>query len=230
MDSTKEGFDEFARTHKAGFCKMPSGFSHLPVLTASKNFMVPSRVDCRDYFTPTEDQGDLPWCSAYAAAQWTENIRWRTKDCPEDVDPGWIYAFAKEVDGDPDSKGTTLTAVLEAVRSKYFDDNCSVKTIRPTRLAVKYALHKFGCILCGFNITSDWYSATKEDDIIHGTGESLGGHAVCAAGYDKNYLYIVNSWGAKWARYGHARVSWEVFDRQFLYGAVLSNALDGMTV
>lgn len=221
----------FAESHKVGFCKMPRGFSSMPFLGVPQKFMVPSRIDCRDLFTRTEDQGSKPWCAAYAAAQWAENVMWRVNDYPEEVDPAWIYQWAKAHDGNPTGSGTTLTAVLEALRVKMFKRECRVQVLRPNRLAFKYALHKFGCCLCGFDIDSSWWGLTKENPVVSGQGTPhCGGHAVCAAGYSKDYVYLVNSWGVDHGEYGHIKMPWAVFDKEIMYGAVLSNCLDGLKI
>lgn len=221
------------KPYKAGFCLKPKGFGRLPVLSASRKFFAPARVDCRDYMTPTEDQGDKPWCAAYAVANWAESMLWRRDDTFDQIKPEWIYAYAKEHDGMPDIEGTTLTAALEALRGSVFDrDVCKVKVVKPNRLAFKYAIHKFGAIVAGFNVSEKWYECTKDNCVISELGqENYGGHAVIVCGYDWDGVYIQNSWGAKdWGNYGFAKIVWDVFEKQVVYGAVLSNVLDGLTI
>lgn len=222
----------FFEVYKPGCCKMPKGFSHRAILTATSDFLAPSRIDLRDLCTPTEDQGPKPWCAAHAAAQWAENIEWRVSGRPGQIAPDWIYAWAKQHDGYPDEEGTTLTEALEALRGSVFDrDKCRVKVVRPNRLAVKFAIHKFGCVLGGFNIDGSWGLVSKDDPTVAGDGErNLGGHAVLICGYDKRGVWIQNSWGKDWGEWGFAKVPWAVFDAEFLYGAVLSNVLDDMTI
>ena len=228
-----DSFDyAFATRHPAGFCHMPKGFSHMATLSASPKFMAPSRIDLRDYCTPTEDQGVKPWCAAYAAAQWTENIKWRIRGYPVDVDPAPLYKWAKAHDGDPKGSGTTLNAVLGALKQEEFPgDQHEIKVLRPSRLAVKYALHKFGCALGGFNIDTSWWGVKTECPKITGEGTpNQGGHAVLLCGYDKEGVWIQNSWGKGWGEWGFAKIPWTVFDRQFMYGAVLTRALDGLSL
>ena len=224
--------EEFAKLHPVGFCKRPKGLNRLPALSASAQFMSPSRIDLRDYCTPTEDQGAKPWCAAYAAAQWAENIKWRLTDSPPNYDPAPIYRFAKSIDGDPQGDGTTLQAVLEYVRRNIFSNpGGKVMTIRPTRLAVRYAVHKYGCILGGFDIDSSWWGVKKDTPIITGKGAAhQGGHAVLICGYDKQGVWIQNSWGTKWGEWGFAKIPWDVFDSEFMYGAILSRVFDGMSL
>lgn len=221
------------RGFNAGFCLKPKYMNRMPTLAASGKFMAPSRVDCRDYMTPTEDQGSKPWCAAYAVANWAESMLWRRDDTFEQIKPDWIYAYAKEHDGMPDVEGTTLTAALESLRGSVFDrDVCKVKVVKPSRLSFKYALHKFGAIVAGFNVSETWYGCTRDNPVISSVGkESLGGHAVICCGYGKDGVYVQNSWGARgWGQYGFGQINWDVFDAQVSYGAVLSNVLDGLTI
>ena len=189
---------KFEQEHQVGFLKMPKGFSHLPSLSATRQFMAPSRIDLRDLCTPTEDQGSKPWCAAYAAAQWAENIKWRLTDCVEQIDPTPIYKYAKSIDGDPYGDGTTIPAVLEALKHiGVFGKECTVKVIRPSRMALKYAIHKFGCCLGGFGVSEEWWGVTKKSPVITGKKAYVnrGGHCVLVCGYDKEGIWIQNSWG-----------------------------------
>jgi len=239
-DSSKSAStdEEFAKLHKVGFCKIPTDIDELPALKASSSrFIAPATIDLRDYCTKTEDQGSKPWCAAYTAAQWCENIKWRINDYPENVDPTWIYSYAKSIDGDPKGDGTTLVAVLKALLyKKLFDEKlCKIKVISKgssARSNVKYAIHKFGCILGAFNITQEWYTVRNGNMSVKGINgyESVGGHAVLFCGYNRDGVIIQNSWGEGWGSYGFGLISWNAFDQQFLYAAVLSNALDGLTL
>ena len=229
----KSDIEEFAKKHPVGFCWKPKDFGRLAAMKATTQFMAPSRIDLRDYCTPTEDQGEKPWCAAFAAAQWAENIKWRLTDTPANYEPAPAYKYAKTIDGDPNGEGTSLNAVLEYVRKYLFADNpkCQVLVLRPSRLAVKYAIHKFGCALGGFDIDSSWWGVTKDTPVITGKGTpNQGGHAVLICGYDKQGVWIQNSWGKTWGEWGFAKIPWEVFDKQFMYGAVVSHVLDGMTM
>lgn len=230
---SEKDISEMMKTHRVGFCKVPKDLDALPSLKATPAFMAPKRVDLRDYCTPTEDQGNKPWCAACAATNWAENILWRKNDYIEQIKPEWVYLWAKQHDGDPDGDGTTLIAVLEALKSKgIFPVSCKTRVIRNSRLAVKYALHKFGAILAGFETTKEWYSCTKADPLIRYVANSgkLGGHAVLLCGYDKEGVFIQNSWGYGYAEWGFVKMTWECFDNTFLYGAVLDNCLDGMKI
>lgn len=223
--------EEMASRHPVGDLLVPRDLDELPVLRFSANqFVAPRTVYCMDYFLPSKDQGKKPWCAAYSAAAFLENILWRRDDVPQKVDPTWIYQWAKQNDGMPDVDGTTLVAVMKALLAhQCFDaSQCPVKVLR-TVDQVKYSIHKYGCCLLGLNISREWYSCNINKTAIYGqkgTDQTLiGGHAVVAGGMDSAGIYILNSWGEEWASYGRVLLTWEELGKQFIYGAVIENCL-----
>lgn len=240
----KDRVERFAKDHPVGFCTIPKSLGSLKKLDLSgRRFCAPKRVDLRDYCGPTEDQGKKPWCAAYSASSWAENILWRKRDYYEHIDPTWIYSWAKAHDGDPNGDGTTLVAVLDALRNKgVFDGTeCRTRVIGSDMESIKYGLHKFGAILCGFDVTREWYGCIDADHVAHDDSgnpiimgldrlPSIGGHAVLGCGYNSTGLMIQNSWGFDWGRYGFATIAWSEVARTFMYGAVLDHCLDGLEV
>ena len=233
MSKEEKGIDaaEMEKRHPVGDLIVPANLNALPVLRYShEQFVSPKTVYCMDYFLPSKDQGKKPWCAGYAAAAFLENILWRRNDFPQNVDPTWIYQWAKQHDGMPTADGTTLTAVLNALMSHqcFPADKCVVKVLR-TIDQVKYALHKYGCCLLGLNISREWYSCNKKKTAIYGQegcDQSLiGGHAVVAGGMDATGIYILNSWGEEWASYGRVTITWDQLRKQFIYGAIIENCL-----
>ena len=219
---------------KVGFCKVPDNLDELPSLCfANGMFKSPSTLDLRDYCTKTEDQGNTSMCAAYTAAGFAENILWRMTDVPQNIDPVKIYRYAKSIDGDPNGEGTTLTAVGQALLDNGIFDKtkCAMKVVRSEAL-VRYAIHKFGCCLGGFNITEEWYGCDRKHPMITGRmlNKTEGGHAVLICGYTRSSVIIQNSWGTEWGHYGFGMISWEAFRKQFMYGVCISNVLDGMTI
>ena len=211
----------------------PRNLEKYPMLEMAKGrFVAPETIDLRDYCTRTTDQGSKPWCAAYAAAGFVSNIIWRKEDIPPTIDAAPLYEIAKELDGEPNTDGTTLTAIYQAVLDKgYFDDTmCSVKVLR-NKEQVKYAVHKFGCCLLGMMVTKEWYYCNRNKTTISGkdptTNTPIGGHAVLCCGYNPDGIIIQNSWGVDWGSYGFALVTWDEFEREFSYGAVMDNCLFG---
>lgn len=223
---------EFVNSHKVGgWCKMPSGKAKMPALKFGR-LDVPKAIDNRCYCTAIEDQGSKPWCAAYTAAAFAENVLWRRDGKIRQVETEPIYRWAKAHDGDPNGDGTTLNAVLDALLAKkIFQNPCKVKTIWSVldkREDVKAAVHRFGCVLAGFNITTEWYDLANgcKKSVKGSTGNSLGGHAVLICGYDEGGVWIENSWGESWGEKGFGYIEWSAFDKQFVYGAVLTNCLN----
>ena len=231
--------EEFAKTHKLGYCKVPSDIDELPALSmiSGSRYVAPVEYDCRGLCTKTENQGSLPYCAAYACTNWAESQLWKLTDIPTEIDPVEVYQYAKTIDGDPNGEGTTLVAVLQYLLDNniFSKRNCSIKVIRRgtnSRNAVKYALHKFGSILGAFNCTTEWYDVNINKTCISGRGNyvSCGGHAVELCGYTKECVIIHNSWGTSYGRDGFCYMTWDEFDREWLYGAVLSGCLNGLTL
>ena len=229
---------DFVKAHPVGnFCRI-SGKAlkgTLPVLKLGQ-LDVPKAVDNRQYCTAIEDQGAKPWCAAYSAAAFAENVLWRKTGRIREVEPQDIYAYAKQHDGDPTGDGTTLDVVLDAlcVQGLFDAQTCKVKMVgrgwRGTDATdVKAAIHRFGCILGGFNITEEWYELAKKG-VTTVTGKpcaTLGGHAVLIVGYDKSGVWCENSWGKDWGDCGFGYISWKAFRDQFMYACVLTNCLNG---
>lgn len=206
-------------------------------LLASWGFRPPRELLLDGYCTPAEDQGSKPWCAAYAATSFGESVMWRKTGRPDQIDPGPVYAHAKSIDGDPDGDGTYLECALEGLKTVTRAlDGCDVRSFGNSRfglglgdglLEVKFAVHRYGCCLAGFDITDEWFS--PKDAVIRGTaGEKAGGHAVLVCGYDENGVLIMNSWGRAYGRDGKVYVSNSAFERQFMYGATLTRAFDGL--
>lgn len=215
--------------HRVGGLVVPDNIDVLPVLSARKEvFVAPRMVDLRDYCTKTQDQGNKPWCAAYAAVGFASNVLWRKDDYPRYFDPEPIYRYAKSIDGIPKTDGTTLVAALQGVlHENIFDAGmCSIKVLR-TIEQVKYAIHKFGCCLLGVMVSKEWYLCNSRKATISGkkNRELLGGHAVLACGFTPDGIIFQNTWGIPWGQYGFALITWGELEREFAYGAIPDNCL-----
>ena len=220
---------EYYRNYRLGCLLTPPNLEELPVLSFSRiAFVAPETIDLRDYCVRTPNQEDLPWCAAFAACSFASNVLWRKTDCALTFDPKPHYEYAKKIDGKPDEDGTTLVAVLQSLlyHNQFSSQHSQVKVLR-TKEQVKYAIHKFGCCLLGLMVTKEWYTCNSKKSTISGKNGSdfLGGHAVLACGYTRDGVIIQNSWGPEWGSYGFALITWEEFEREFSYGAVLDNCL-----
>ena len=144
---------DFIKAHKVGdWCKVSQAARRgaIPALKFGR-LDVPTAVNNRQYCTAIEDQGSKPGCAAYTAAAFAENVLWRKTGRIIQIEPDWIYDYAKKHDGDPQGDGTTLDCVLDALLYKgVFDKNtCKVRMVGRGWMGtdeqdVKAALHRFG--------------------------------------------------------------------------------------
>ena len=180
----------------------------------------PLKIDNRQLCTPTEYQGQDPWCVGYSVAQLLEALVWKYTGKLVNMDAGQIYAKAKEKDGRISVGGTYVDLGL----------NCGVKIcpepiiknwfmVKTSRSAddriVKRLLHMNDLAIAGFKITDGWYDPNP-DFTVSGSGTLLGGHAVLVCGYDEKGVYIQNHWGKDWGAKGFAIVPWNLYQRQLM--------------
>lgn len=240
FSTIKKGVDNMANKYAnmfvAGGLKVPEKILKKETFAAAMNFSAPTELDLRWYCTPVENQGNLPYCAAYSASSFAENILWRKRNYYTDIDPVPLYKYAKTIDGDPTGAGTLLECTMEALLAKgYFDkDICRIRQIGGSYFDngnvirdVKFAIHKYGVCMAGFNITSEWY-APKNNIIKGGKFMSEGGHAVIICGYSdlKKAFLIMNSWGNDYAEGGFVWISYDEFVKESMYFTVMTHVLD----
>lgn len=192
----------------------------------------PFRIDNRQLMSPTDNQKATPHCAAYSACTLAESIYWKRTGTLKQFDAHQVYALAKQLDGMEQTEGTRLECSLKAViqlcafenfhQIKYgtFWNTRTYKTIDQTKLLI----HKYDFLQAGFQIDEGWYDVTNNDFRIKQRGRSLGGHAVCIAGYDQEGVYILNSWGSVWGAKGYAIMPWETYLKELMYGAFVIGA------
>ena len=179
----------------------------------------PLKIDNRQLCSPTDYQGNMPWCVGYSCAQLLEAYIWKYKGVLKNLDAAQIYAKAKERDKMMNVGGTYVDLGLrcamelcgEELVSKWFMPKTSRSKSSQT---VKRVLHMNDFAIAGFSITQDWYHVTNEDFIIKGEEKTLGGHAVVICGYDQTGVYIQNHWGIGWGAKGFAILPWDLYERE----------------
>jgi hypothetical protein len=190
-------------------------------LKAPPGWDCPEHLDNSGYCTPLESQGNNPWCAAYSMAQLLTASYWREFHRKIDLPEGDIYAGAKRRDritGD----GTTLDAVMAAVDRHDFGLGVT-PTLAKERVLdapdVLFAVHKFGLVLVGMQISKGWDKLRPDGSIGNASG-TLGGHAVLVSGYDtvNGTIWGPNWWGRTWGRDGFWFMTIEQFAAQFAYG------------
>jgi len=192
------------------------------ILKAPSNFTAPAAIDNGEYVSAIRDQGQLPECAAYSESEVLAASYWRSKDVQAVFDADAIYKAAKKLDGDM-TDGTTLDAVLEAVRGASFTASGEIPTIIDGSLVsiddLQYAVHKYGFVWVGMQITQNWMSPDASGRIKDG-GAFIGGHAVVVVGYSATcrLVKILNSWGPDYGDRGFVYLSFEEFERELGYG------------
>lgn len=226
--------NDYSKRFVPGALRVPGELLKSRLFGAAKNFEPPKELILTGYCAPVDDQGAKPWCAAYAAANYAENVLWRRRGYHMELDPEPLYNYAKSIDGDPDGPGTYLECTLEALLTYgHFDASiCKIKTVggglfgnSGALVDVKYAIHKYGVCMAGFDITDEWYA--PKGGVVRGGGTKQGGHAVLVVGYDPDGVIIQNSWGRGYAHDGFVYLTNKAFGEQFIYAAFLSRALDG---
>lgn len=190
-------------------------------LKAPPGWDCPERLDNSGYCTPLENQGRNPWCAAYSMAQLLTASYWREFHVKKDLPEGDIYAGAKKRDRIP-GDGTTLDAVMAAADRHDFGLGV-IPTIAKERVLdvtdVLFAVHKYGLVLVGMQISKGWNKLAADGSVGNASG-SLGGHAVLVSGYDValRKIWGPNWWGRAWGREGFWVMTLDQFAAQFAYG------------
>ncbi len=67
----------------------------------------------------------------------------------------------------------------------------------------------------------DWNSAYNADKVTGilplPTGTYVGGHAICAVGWDKEGMWVKNSWGEDWGQAGHFKILFKDWPKHVIY-------------
>jgi len=144
----------------------------------------PDTLDLRDLVLKTENQGSTPTCAAHAATSWAENINWRKRGIIQNLDPYKVYNYAKTVDGYPGVDGSTLDAVLKGILYYNMVDNTGDIYCFSDISTLKKIIHKYGPCLVAFDVSDIWMDHYNKTVLSGKPGNSCGGHAITAVGYN----------------------------------------------
>jgi len=205
------------------------------ILKVSKRLYTPSSIDYSLEMTPVEDQGSEGSCVGHACdafKEWQERNDWHRVI---NLSPRFVYEEARKIDGLPNCfDGTNLRAAMKVLNKKGIckEETCPYVSNRPVTITqkmykealnyrikeywsirredIKGALVQNGPIAAGVPVYQNWFdSSVKETGIIPlPSGKSLGGHAICLAGYDGDYIKFKNSWGVDWGAQGYGYLPW----------------------
>jgi hypothetical protein len=200
--------------------------AYLPVVR------LPKRIDWAPKMSPVRHQGKEGTCVGFAIAtgmkEYQEMLDYQMLVI---LSPRFLYSEAKKLDRMPEAKGTTIRAGMQALKKKgvcreSFWPYQPNRSTRPKKGAssdakkfrvISYArmlnlnelrlcLATKGPCVIGIEVFKGMMKTKtgvvpmpKKDEV------SLGGHAICIAGYDdkKKLTKFKNSWSKKWGRGGY---------------------------
>jgi hypothetical protein len=190
-----------------------------PRMSAPVAWQCPAWLDNRPYMLPADDQGQTSTCAAHAMAGLIEAWRWRKTHTPSPVDAFALYAEAKKIDLDP-NPGTTFDAVFAAAKSMYLIPANAVLNRLASHADLRFALHRYGVVLVGFNVTPEW-QWPNYGGWIASSHKFIGGHGVVACWFDAAGFGFQNSWGKSWGTNGFGRMIWDEVPAQYLDGVAI---------
>jgi C1A family cysteine protease len=196
---------------------------------------LPTTADNRQFCAPIADQGQLGSCTAFSMVKGLrEYLQRKEGQAQTPLSPLFFYYQERAADGTIGSdSGSTLTEGMSVLQhigtspesddpyniaqfkvkpsAQAYSDAGAWKVKTTTQLAslddVKTALASGHAVSFGFTVYASFRNI-KADGLMPTPkrGESvLGGHAVCAVGYDdaKQVLIVRNSWGTSWGDQGY---------------------------
>jgi C1A family cysteine protease len=213
--------------------------AYLPVIK------LPKKIDYTPKLSPVRDQGDEGTCVGFACAVGMKEYQ-ELLDYEKllELSPRFVYSECKKIDGMPKEEGTTIRAAMRALEGKgvcqekfwpYQPHQKDKPKEGAAANAKKFCVMTYARIL---NLNELRLSLAAKGPCVIGvevfegmmktkTGlvplpkkneTALGGHAVCAAGYDdkKKMIKFKNSWSDKWGRKGYGFLHYAYIERYMM--------------
>ncbi|MEW6086784.1 MAG: C1 family peptidase [bacterium] len=214
--------------------------AYLPVVK------LPKKTDYTSKMSPVADQGDEGTCVGFAAAHGMKEYQ-ELLDYKKlvELSPRFIYSEARKIDKIPaDQEGATLRAAVKVLqklgvcREKFWpyaphqDDKAKpgvladAKKFRVTAYArildlfeLRSALATKGPGIIGVSVFEGMMKTKTGKVPMPKKGEkSLGGHALCAVGYDDTAKLVKfkNSWSAAWGEKGYGYLPYAYIEKYMM--------------
>lgn len=206
---------------------------------------LPHKIDWSQKMSPVRDQGQEGVCVGFATAsgmkEYQEFIDYGKLIL---LSPRFVYSEAKKIDGMPAVEGTTIRAAMQALQDRgacqekfwpyqaHQRDKAKKGAVHDARRfrIVTYArilnlrelclsLATKGPSVIGIEVFKGMMQTKTGLVPLPGKSEpSLGGHAICAVGFDdKNKLLkFKNSWSEKWGRKGYGYLPYTYIERYMM--------------
>jgi C1A family cysteine protease len=210
--------------------------AYLPVVKISK------RIDWTQRMSPVRDQGEEGACVGFATAagmkEYQELLDYRK---PIMLSPRFVYEEARKIDRALELEGATIRAAMKALKKigvcqeKFWPyiagykgkakqgANFDAKRFRVITYArilnlneLRLSLVTKGPCVIGVDVFRGMLETkTGLVPLPKKNEDSLGGHAICIAGYDdkKELVKFKNSWSVKWGKAGYGFLPYAYIDR-----------------
>ena len=206
---------------------------------------IPARVDYTPKLSPVRYQGDEGTCVAFATATGMKEYQEKL-DYGKLVrlSPRFVYNECKKIDDMPEEEGTTLRIAMKVLKTKgvseekfwpYKPYQTNKAKKGATTNAKKFRVISYARILNLNELRSSLYSKgpsvigiecfeaifkTKSGLVPMPRKDeySLGGHAICAVGYDdkKKLIKFKNSWSTNWGQKGYGYLHYAYIERYLI--------------
>jgi len=202
IEFLKRVFSKKEKQYGKGWVKDPIDFRDIKLSSIiPEKIMIPEEYNV-PFRMKIKNQGNSPSCVGQTCATIKEYLEQKEQNNIE-FDGFWIYEKCKEIDN-YDGVGTYFRVGLKVLKDigakpingkeedaiKYRIGGYAKVNVNFTKL--KEAIYKYGAILVGFYGNNEgWQSAYIKPPRLPDWG-----HAVSlAVGYNKDYIFIQNSWG-----------------------------------
>ena len=212
--------------------------AYLPVVK------LPKKVDYTSKMTPVRDQGNEGTCVGFASTvgmkEYQEKQDWRKL---VELSPRFLYSECKKVDKMP-GEGTTIRVAMQVLKKAgvckealwpykphqtdkpkpgYLADAKTNRVKSYARIVdlfeLKSSLASIGPCVIGIQVFNGMMDAASGKVPMPRSGErSIGGHAICAVGYDesKGLVKFKNSWSVEWGDKGYGYLKYEYIDKYMM--------------
>ena len=159
--------------------------------------------------TTAHNQGNTNRCTAFALTHIHEILNTIEHNLQFQFDPEEQWQNQKKFPGTAREEiGDSLQSALESLRKFGLSREGQNYPIRHyaqiERGEIRNYLAKGFPIFTGFPTTATNFQKARTTGFWGGIdGAQIGGHAICFVGYDENGIVALNSWGAKWGKFGN---------------------------
>ena len=206
---------------------------------------LPKKVDYTPKLSPVREQGDEGTCVGFATAcgmkEYQEFLDYKKLVV---LSPRFVYNECKKIDGMPEIEGTTIRAAMKVINKKgvcqekfwpYFPHQKTKAKKGVLSNAKKFRVLTYARILDLYELRLNL--STKGPCVIgvevfkgmlntktgfvplpRKSDTALGGHAICAVGYDgtKKLIKFKNSWSNKWGQNGCGFLPYAYIERYMM--------------